>query len=61
MAGRERQAVGMAELLRAGVSNTATQYGKLVRLVPSGVTSQGAPTGTSQDRAGPAISGGFGR
>ncbi|MGL6112704.1 MAG: WS/DGAT/MGAT family O-acyltransferase [Rubrivivax sp.] len=31
------QAVGMAELLKAGVSNTATQYGKLARLVPRGV------------------------
>jgi diacylglycerol O-acyltransferase / wax synthase len=30
-------AVGMAELLKAGVSNTATQYVKLARLLPRGI------------------------
>jgi len=42
-------------------ANVAPNLRVRARLVPSGVTSQGAPTGTSQDRAGPAISGGFGR
>lgn len=42
-------------------ANVAPNLRVRARLLPTGVTPQGATTGTSQDRAGPAISGGFGR
>ena len=42
-------------------ANVAPNLRVRARLLPAGQPPQGATTGTSQDRAGPAISGGFGR
>jgi HlyD family secretion protein len=42
-------------------ANVAPHLRVRARLVPMGTPPQGPVTGTSQDRAGPAISGGFGR